>query len=94
MPTDRMKVSLILALFFPTTLFSVYFVKEKLTALEQSMLCHYEEPSSEGLFIKTFANNLCHYVGTMINVLTIMTCFLFLKIMYKQHKERVEVVKS
>lgn len=49
-----MKISLILALFFSTTVFSVYFVKEKLTALEQSMLCHYEEPSSEGLFIKTF----------------------------------------
>ena len=23
-------------------------IQEKLTALEQSMLCHYEEPSSEG----------------------------------------------
>jgi len=56
MPTDRMKISLILVLFYSTTVFSVYFVKEKLTALEQSMLCHYEEPSSEGLFIKTFAN--------------------------------------
>ena len=94
MPTDKMKISLILALFFPTTVFSVYFVKEKLTALEQSMLCHYEEPSSEGLFIKTFKLLKCHCVGTMIIVLTNMTCFLFLKIMYKQHKERVEDVKS
>lgn len=87
MPTDSMKISLILSLFFSTTVFSVYFVKEKLTALEQSMLCHYEEPSSEGLFIKTCANmSLCWNHDYRVNKYDIFSVFL-LKIMYKQHKE-------
>lgn len=76
MPTDSMKISLILSLFFSTTVFSVDFVKEKLTALEQSMLCHYEEPSSEGLFIKTCANmSLCWNHDYRVNKYDIFTVF-------------------